>query len=44
MFYNDLAVYEGFGGIVLGKEEGQHIANALGPVKKNAILQNHGYD
>ncbi|CAH0040391.1 unnamed protein product [Clonostachys solani] len=42
MFYNDLAVYEGFGGIVLAKEEGQHIANALGPVKKNAILQNHG--
>ncbi|OJJ50347.1 hypothetical protein ASPZODRAFT_58076 [Penicilliopsis zonata CBS 506.65] len=42
MFYNDLAVYEGFGGIVLAKEEGQHIADALGPVKKNAILQNHG--
>ncbi|CAI6091343.1 unnamed protein product [Clonostachys chloroleuca] len=42
MFYDDLAVYEGFGGIVLAKEEGQHIVNALGPRKRNAILQNHG--
>ena len=42
MFYEDLAVYEGFGGIVLAKEEGVHIATALGKTKKNVILQNHG--
>ncbi|KAH8645831.1 class 2 aldolase adducin domain-containing protein [Xylariales sp. PMI_506] len=41
-FYDDLSVYEGFGGIVLAREEGQHIADALGPKIKNAILQNHG--
>ncbi|CAH0046512.1 unnamed protein product [Clonostachys solani] len=42
MFYDDLAVYEGFGGIVLAKEEGRRLADALGSRKKNAILQNHG--
>lgn len=42
-FYNDLSVYEGFGGVVLAREEGEHIAEALGPVKKSVILQNHGY-
>ncbi|UQC75284.1 class II Aldolase and Adducin domain-containing protein [Colletotrichum lupini] len=42
MFYNDLSVYEGFGGVVLAKEEGEHIAEALGPTNKNIILQNHG--
>lgn len=42
MFYDDLAVYEGFGGIVLAKEEGERLAAALGPKHKNAILQNHG--
>ncbi|KAI1613143.1 class II aldolase and Adducin domain-containing protein [Exophiala viscosa] len=42
MFYNDLAVYAGFGGVVFAKEEGAHIAAALGPTKKNIILQNHG--
>ncbi|EXJ84042.1 L-fuculose-phosphate aldolase [Capronia epimyces CBS 606.96] len=41
-FYNDLAVYEGFGGVVHAMEEGENIANALGPLKKNVILQNHG--
>ncbi|KLJ09523.1 L-fuculose-phosphate aldolase [Blastomyces silverae] len=41
MFYEDLAVYEGFGGIVLAKEEGENISRALGE-KKNLILQNHG--
>lgn len=40
--YNELAVYEGFGGVVLAKEEGENIAKALGPTKKNIILQNHG--
>lgn len=42
MFYNDLAVYAGFGGVVFAKEEGAHIAAAMGPTKKNIILQNHG--
>lgn len=41
-FYDDLSVYEGFGGVVLAFEEGENIARALGPVKKNVILQNHG--
>jgi len=40
-FYNDLAVYNSFKGIVLAKEEGENIAKALGP-KKAALLQNHG--
>ena len=42
MFYEDLAVYSSFGGVVFAKEEGGRIANALGPTKKNIILQNHG--
>lgn len=42
-FYNDLSVYEGFGGTVLAKEEGRNLAQALGPKNKNLILQNHGY-
>lgn len=42
MFYNDLAVYANFGGVVFAKEEGEKLADALGPVKKNIILQNHG--
>jgi ribulose-5-phosphate 4-epimerase/fuculose-1-phosphate aldolase len=42
MFYDDLAVYTNFGGVVFAKEEGQHIAQALGPKHKNLILQNHG--
>lgn len=42
MFYDDLAVYEDFGGVVFAKDEGARIAKALGPYKKNIILQNHG--
>ncbi|KAL0941361.1 class ii aldolase adducin domain-containing protein [Colletotrichum truncatum] len=42
MFYNDLSVYPSFGGVVLAKEEGQRIADHLGPTNKNIILQNHG--
>lgn len=42
MFYDDLAVYEGFGGPVLAAEEGDRLADALGPTKKNIILQDHG--
>ncbi|KAF8228121.1 arad-like aldolase/epimerase [Tricholoma matsutake] len=32
--YDNLAVYENFGGVVLAKEEGENIARALGPKKK----------
>lgn len=42
MFYKDLAVYPSFGGVVFAAEEGQRIADALGPTNKNIILQNHG--
>lgn len=42
MFYDDLAVYANFGGVVFAKEEGDKLADALGPTKKNIILQNHG--
>lgn len=40
-FYNDHAVYDDFGGVVVELDEGQRIANALGN-NKAAILQNHG--
>lgn len=40
-FYNDLELYNAFEGIVLEDDEGQHIAEAIGP-KKAMILQNHG--
>ncbi|WP_020201598.1 MULTISPECIES: class II aldolase/adducin family protein [Cupriavidus] len=40
-FYNDHAVYDDFGGVVVELDEGQRIANALGG-NKAAILQNHG--
>jgi ribulose-5-phosphate 4-epimerase/fuculose-1-phosphate aldolase len=42
MFYDDLAVYANFGGVVFAKEEGAKLADALGKSKKNIILQNHG--
>ncbi|EXJ84039.1 L-fuculose-phosphate aldolase [Capronia epimyces CBS 606.96] len=42
MFYKNLAVYEGFGGIVLAEEEGVRLAEALGKNCLNLILQNHG--
>ncbi|KAH7324411.1 putative aldolase [Stachybotrys elegans] len=42
MFYDDLSVYASFGGVVFAPEEGRKIADALGPRKKNVILQNHG--
>ena len=41
VFYNDLAVYRQFGGIVFAKEEGENIAKAVGN-KKACLLQNHG--
>ena len=40
-FYNDLAVYNDFRGVVLVKEEGENIAKSLGD-KKAILLQNHG--
>jgi ribulose-5-phosphate 4-epimerase/fuculose-1-phosphate aldolase len=40
-FYDDLALYSSFRGVVLGADEGHDIAAALGN-KKAAILQNHG--
>lgn len=40
-FYNDLAVYNSFRGVVLVKEEGENIAKTLGN-KKAVLLQNHG--
>ncbi|KAI7334513.1 hypothetical protein KC315_g3719 [Hortaea werneckii] len=42
MFYNDLAVYSSFGGVVFAPEEGSRIAAALGTQHKNIILKNHG--
>ncbi len=42
MFYKNLTVYEGFGGIVLAEEEGARLAQALGKEYLNLILQNHG--
>ncbi|KAK4046558.1 hypothetical protein OIO90_006525 [Microbotryomycetes sp. JL221] len=42
MFYDNLAVYKSFGGIVLAADEGKNIAEAMGSYKKAAILQNHG--
>lgn len=42
MFYKNLAVYEGFGGVVLLEDEGQRIADALGKNALHLILQNHG--
>ena len=42
MFYDDLSVYPAFGGVVFAQEEGQRIAEHLGPKNKNLIMQNHG--
>lgn len=40
-FYDDVALYSSFRGIVLAADEGIAIAKALGQ-KKAALLQNHG--
>ncbi|PVH68520.1 arad-like aldolase/epimerase [Cadophora sp. DSE1049] len=43
-FFGDAqAVYNQYGGIVLGSEEGDRIAAALGPKGKGCILLNHGF-
>jgi ribulose-5-phosphate 4-epimerase/fuculose-1-phosphate aldolase len=40
-FYNDHAIYDDFGGVVVELDEGERIAKAIGR-HKAAILQNHG--
>ena len=40
-FHRNLAVYRQFKGVVLGREEGEKIAQTLGE-KKACLLQNHG--
>ena len=40
-FYEDHALYDDFGGVVVELDEGQRVATALGSCKA-AILQNHG--
>ena len=43
MFYGDAqAVYKEFNGVVLDPEEGERLANSLGPNGKVMILRNHG--
>ncbi|TAQ84587.1 hypothetical protein B7494_g7085 [Chlorociboria aeruginascens] len=41
-FYDSIAVYSSYGGIVFAEEEGRNIARALGAKNKVAILLNHG--
>ncbi|KAF3765599.1 arad-like aldolase/epimerase [Cryphonectria parasitica EP155] len=41
-FYNDLSVYNAYGGTVISTEEGRRIAEALGPKNRSIILRNHG--
>lgn len=41
-FWGIQAVYEDYGGIVLGVEEGRRIAETLGDSARVVILQNHG--
>lgn len=42
-FFGDAqGVYSSYGGVVLGREEGDRIAQALGSKGKGCILQNHG--
>lgn len=41
-FYNQCALYENFGGVVLADEEGNNIAKALGDKNRALVLQNHG--
>jgi ribulose-5-phosphate 4-epimerase/fuculose-1-phosphate aldolase len=40
-FYEDVAVYDSYSGVVLDREEGRRIGAALGP-HKAIILRNHG--
>ncbi|KAG7085608.1 hypothetical protein E1B28_003158 [Marasmius oreades] len=42
VFYDNLSVYNNYGGVVLASAEGENIAAALGPTHKTCILRNHG--
>ncbi|KAH2440951.1 hypothetical protein KXW63_000762 [Aspergillus fumigatus] len=41
-FWGTQAVYNSFGGVVLGAEEGNRIADSLGQTGRVMVLQNHG--
>lgn len=41
-FYNDMSVYNAYGGTVVSTEEGRRIAEALGPKNRSVVLRNHG--
>lgn len=41
-FHDELSVYSAFGGVVFDAQEGERIAEALGPKHKCLVLQNHG--
>jgi ribulose-5-phosphate 4-epimerase/fuculose-1-phosphate aldolase len=41
--YGSHSLFAEFNGVVLDEEEGRNVANALGPVNKAVILQNHGF-
>lgn len=41
-FYGCQTVYDTYGGIVFGEDEGERIASALGPSHRAAILMSHG--
>ncbi|KAF7527966.1 hypothetical protein PCG10_001900 [Penicillium crustosum] len=41
-FWGTQAVYRSFGGVVLGADEGERIAEALGETGRVMVLQNHG--
>ncbi|KIJ51035.1 hypothetical protein M422DRAFT_158820, partial [Sphaerobolus stellatus SS14] len=42
VFWDNLSIYNNFGGVVLAAEEGKNIAKALGPKHRAILLQNHG--
>lgn len=42
VFYDQVALYDNFGGVVLGEDESGRIVEKLGKNKKALILQNHG--
>ncbi|KAH7034533.1 class II aldolase/adducin N-terminal [Microdochium trichocladiopsis] len=42
LFYGTQAVYNDFGGVVIGEEEGQRLVEALGKTGRVIFLQNHG--
>lgn len=42
LFYKHHSVYEGYGGVALESDEGEAIAQSLGPTNKAVILRNHG--